>query len=83
MGSEKEALLIIEGGALWALSNYLVLPLVKLLGIGREKPRPMPSNFTNGSTASGTAPCAIQPSFKVGEGPERASHHHGGWHTQL
>lgn len=26
--------LVIFGGVLWALSNYLVLPLVKLLGIG-------------------------------------------------
>lgn len=41
MGSEKEALLIIEGGALWALSNYLVLPLVKLLGIGLGFSRPV------------------------------------------
>ncbi|OLP97152.1 Cytosolic carboxypeptidase 6 [Symbiodinium microadriaticum] len=31
---DNECLLIIAGGALWALSNYLVLPLVKLLGIG-------------------------------------------------
>ncbi|CAE7615106.1 tmem144A [Symbiodinium natans] len=31
---DNECLLIIGGGALWALSNYLVLPLVKLLGIG-------------------------------------------------
>lgn len=34
MTNQEDALLIIEGGALWALSNYLVLPLVKLLGIG-------------------------------------------------
>eukprot|EP00913_Durusdinium_trenchii_P029783 g27909.t1 len=27
-------MLIVYGGALWALANYLVLPLVKLLGIG-------------------------------------------------
>eukprot|EP00439_Symbiodinium_sp_Y106_P021297 s127_g2.t1 len=32
--ANHECLLIIEGGALWALSNYLVLPVVKLLGIG-------------------------------------------------
>ncbi|CAK9048783.1 Cytosolic carboxypeptidase-like protein 5 (ATP/GTP-binding protein-like 5), partial [Durusdinium trenchii] len=31
---DNECLLIVFGGALWALSNYLVLPLVKLLGIG-------------------------------------------------
>lgn len=31
---DNECLLIIFGGGLWALSNYLVLPLVKLLGIG-------------------------------------------------
>ena len=34
MSDREDALLIIKGGALWALSNYLVLPLVKLLGIG-------------------------------------------------
>lgn len=34
-GMEDEGcLLIVSGGGLWALSNYLVLPLVKLLGIG-------------------------------------------------
>eukprot|EP00928_Gymnodinium_smaydae_P045812 TRINITY_DN30494_c0_g1_i1.p1 TRINITY_DN30494_c0_g1~~TRINITY_DN30494_c0_g1_i1.p1 ORF type:complete len:521 (-),score=124.41 TRINITY_DN30494_c0_g1_i1:408-1970(-) len=31
---DKDSRLIIFGGALWAASNYLVLPLVKLLGIG-------------------------------------------------
>ncbi|CAK9080143.1 unnamed protein product [Durusdinium trenchii] len=34
MSEEKDAMLIVYGGALWALANYLVLPLVKLLGIG-------------------------------------------------
>eukprot|EP00913_Durusdinium_trenchii_P020269 g19042.t1 len=34
LGNDNECLLIVFGGALWALSNYLVLPLVKLLGIG-------------------------------------------------
>eukprot|EP00931_Biecheleriopsis_adriatica_P027709 TRINITY_DN16617_c0_g1_i3.p1 TRINITY_DN16617_c0_g1~~TRINITY_DN16617_c0_g1_i3.p1 ORF type:complete len:469 (+),score=68.18 TRINITY_DN16617_c0_g1_i3:55-1461(+) len=32
--ANKECMLIVLGGALWALSNCLVLPLVKLLGIG-------------------------------------------------
>ncbi|CAE8673322.1 unnamed protein product [Polarella glacialis] len=30
----QDSLLVVFGGALWAMSNFLVLPLVKLLGIG-------------------------------------------------